>query len=142
MRITTPFTLTEERYPDSLLQVIRKTGSGSSTTAETLNESEFTITGKNIEINENKRTGAFEVTYIPLDSVKKYFGNENVTQLKENPIGSFLIQAVRDPIGTFMTENRYYIGTELAYNLDSKKAVLAWWSFSKKVLASLTLLTE
>ncbi len=60
------------------------------------------------------------MTYIPLDSVKKYFGNENVTQLKENPIGSFLIQAVRDPIGTFMTENRYYVGTELAYDLDSK----------------------
>ena len=60
------FTLTEERYPDSLLQVIRKTGSGSSTTAETLEENEFSITGKNIEINENKRTGALEVTYICL----------------------------------------------------------------------------
>ena len=98
--------------------------SGSSTTAETLDvsdENEFTIEGKDIKItDENKRTGELEVTYIPLNSVKKYFGIENVTQLKENPIGSLLIQAVRDPIGTFMTENRYYIGTELAYDLDSK----------------------
>ena len=117
--------LESARYPDSLLQVIRKTGSGGSTDAELLVEgTDYSIVSQTITIsNSDKRSGEFEVTYITEDSAKVYFGNENATQLSQQLTGSLLVDAVIDPVSAFETENTYYTGTESAFDLNDKDAI-------------------
>ena len=58
--------LESARYPNSLIQVVRKTGSGGSTDAELLVEGrDYSISSQTITITkQEKRSGDFEVTYI------------------------------------------------------------------------------